>query len=109
MACYLPKVNFTRLSAVFLYTLYCAILMLFLKIVAIVISLLYSMSSLFYATTLTVNAQSDLQTIKYRNLVIDLGNGLKTNARLTIPAMGDGPFPGVIIFPGSGGGSVLPP
>jgi pimeloyl-ACP methyl ester carboxylesterase len=102
MACYLPKVNFTRLSAVFLYTLYCAILMLFLKIVAIVISLLYSMSSLFYATTLTVNAQSDLQTIKYRNLVIDLGNGIKTNARLNLPSIGDGPFPAVLLVPGSG-------
>src|SRR5918999_1010590 len=66
--------------------------MLFLKIVAIVISLLYSMSSLFYATTPTVNAQSDLQTIKYRNLVIDLGNGVKTNAQLTIPAVGNVTF-----------------
>ena len=83
--------------------------MLFLKIVAIVISLLYSVSSLLYATTLTVNAQSDLQTTKHRDMVIDLGNGLKTNAQLTIPAMGEGPFPGVIIFPGSGAGSVLPP
>ena len=76
--------------------------MLFLKIVAIVISLLYSMSSLFYATTLTVNAQSDLQTIKYRNLVIDLGNGVKTNARLNLPSIGDGPFPAVLLVPGSG-------
>src|SRR5918996_3439549 len=76
--------------------------MLFLKIVAIVISLLYSMSSLFYATTLTVNAQSDLQTIKYRNLVIDLGNGIKTNARLNLPSIGDGPFPAVLLVHGSG-------
>lgn len=67
------------------------------------------MYSLFYATTLTVNAQSDLQTTKHRDMVIDLGNGLKTNAQLTIPAIGEGPFPGVIIFPGSGAGSVLPP
>src|SRR5919112_490408 len=102
MTCYLPKVNFTRLSAVFLYTLYSAFRMLFLKIVAIVISLLYSMSSLFYATTPTVNAQSDLQTIKYRNLVIDLGNGVKTNARLNLPSIGDGPFPAVLLVPGSG-------
>ncbi|HYX56300.1 MAG TPA: alpha/beta fold hydrolase [Nitrososphaeraceae archaeon] len=60
------------------------------------------MSSLFYATTLTVNAQSDLQTIKYRNLVIDLGNGVKTNARLNLPSIGDGPFPAVLLVPGSG-------
>lgn len=26
-------------------------------------------------------AQQDIQTIKYRNLVIDLGNGVKTNAQ----------------------------
>jgi uncharacterized protein len=76
--------------------------MLFLKIVTIVISLLYSISSLFYATTPTVNAQSDLQTIKYRNLVIGLGNGIKTNARLNLPAIGDGPFPGVLLVHGSG-------
>src|SRR5215469_14219575 len=30
--------------------------------------------------------QQYIQTIKYRNLVIDLGNGLKTNAQLTYPA-----------------------
>jgi len=47
--------------------------------------------------------------VKHRNLTIDLGNGLKTNAQLTIPAIGKGPFPGVIIFPGSGASSVLPP
>jgi uncharacterized protein len=42
-------------------------------------------------------------------MVIDLGNGLTTKAQLTIPAVGEGPFPGVVIFPGSGGSSVLPP
>jgi len=34
-------------------------------------------------------AQQYIQTIKYRNLVIDLGNGLKTNAQLTYPAIGE--------------------
>ena len=47
-------------------------------------------------------AQSDIQTTKYRNMVIDLGDGLKTNARLNLPANGDGPFPGVLLVPGSG-------
>jgi pimeloyl-ACP methyl ester carboxylesterase len=47
-------------------------------------------------------AQSDIQTIKYRNLVIDLGNGVKTNAQLTLPAIGNGPFPGILLVPGSG-------
>jgi uncharacterized protein len=47
-------------------------------------------------------AQPYIQTIKYRNLVIDLGNGVKTNAQLTLPAVGKGPFPGVLLIPGSG-------
>jgi len=47
-------------------------------------------------------AQPFIQTIKYRNLVIDLGNGLKTNAQLTLPAIGKGPFPGVLLISGSG-------
>jgi alpha-beta hydrolase superfamily lysophospholipase len=47
-------------------------------------------------------AQSYVQTIKQRNLVIDLGNGLKTNAQLTIPAIGKGPFPAVLLVQGSG-------
>jgi uncharacterized protein len=47
-------------------------------------------------------AQSYVQTIKYRNLVIDLGNGVKTNAQLTYPAIGKGPFPGVLLIHGSG-------
>src|SRR6266496_1518150 len=47
-------------------------------------------------------AQQYIQTIKYRNLVIDLGNGVKTNAQLTYPAFGKGPFPGVLLIQGSG-------
>ena len=70
---------------------------------------LYSISSVLSGNNLTVLAQQDLETVKYRDLIIDLGNGLKTNAQLTIPAVGEGPFPGVVIFPGSGGSSVLPP
>ena len=61
------------------------------------------------ATVTDVYAQPSIQTVKHRNLTIDLGNGLKTNAQLTIPAVGVGPFPGVIIFPGAGAYSVLPP
>ena len=48
-----------------------------------------------------IHAQPDLETIKYRNIVIDLGNGVKTNAQLTIPAVGNGPFPGVLLVHGS--------
>src|SRR6266540_5004524 len=47
-------------------------------------------------------AQQYIQTIKYRNIVIDLGNAVKTNAQLTFPAVGKGPFPGVLLIHGSG-------
>jgi uncharacterized protein len=47
-------------------------------------------------------AQQYIPTIKYRNLVIDLGNGVKTNAQLTYPAIGKGPFPAVVLIQGSG-------
>jgi uncharacterized protein len=47
-------------------------------------------------------AQPFIQTVKSRDLVIDLGNGIKTNAQLTIPAVGNGPFPGVLLVAGSG-------
>jgi alpha-beta hydrolase superfamily lysophospholipase len=47
-------------------------------------------------------AQQYIQTIKFRNLVIDLGNGVKTKAQLTYPAIGKGPFPAVLLIQGSG-------
>ena len=47
-------------------------------------------------------AQPFIETVKSRDLVIDLGNGIKTNAQLTIPAVGSGPFPGVLLVAGSG-------
>jgi uncharacterized protein len=50
----------------------------------------------------TAQAQASIQTVKHRNLVLDLGNGVKTNAQLTIPAVGEGPFPGALLIHGSG-------
>ena len=50
----------------------------------------------------TALAQPSIQTIKFRNLVIDLGNGVKTSAQLTYPAVGKGPFPGFLLIHGSG-------
>jgi len=47
-------------------------------------------------------AQSDLQVVKNRNLTLDLGNGIFTNAQLSYPAIGKGPFPGVLLVPGAG-------
>ncbi len=42
------------------------------------------------------------ETVRRRDLVIDLGDGLKTDAQLTLPVMGEGPFPGVLLIHGSG-------
>ena len=47
-------------------------------------------------------AQPSVETVKHRNLTINLDNGLKTNAELTVPAVGEGPFPGVLLIHGSG-------
>jgi hypothetical protein len=47
-------------------------------------------------------AQPFIQTLKNRDMVIDLGNGIQTNARLTIIAIGNGPFPGVLLIAGPG-------
>ena len=78
-----------------------------MKVLLIIISIiivlsLYSISFLFAENNFTIHAQQDLETIKYRDLVIDLGNGVKTNAQLTIPAVGNGPYPGVLLVHGSG-------
>ena len=75
-----------------------------MKILVIVIFICSGFFFLFYgaAAIVIVHAQSDLQTTKYRNMVIDLGDGSKTDARLNLPAIGDGPFPGVLLIPGSG-------
>jgi uncharacterized protein len=54
----------------------------------------------YYSTSAL--AQPFLETVKHRDLVIDLGNGIQTNAQLTFPAVGNGPFPGVLLVAGSG-------
>jgi hypothetical protein len=79
-----------------------------LKTVTAMIAIIFSPDSISFlvygssAANFTVYAQSYLQTINYRNKVIDLGNGLKTNAQLTYPAVGKGPFPGILLISGSG-------
>jgi uncharacterized protein len=47
-------------------------------------------------------AQPFIETVKSRDLVIDLGNGIQTSAQLTFPAVGNGPFPGVLLVHGTG-------
>jgi len=89
--------------------LYVSITITAVFLIAMSVSIL-SESTLHHHTTIAeAYAQPYVETVKHRNLTIDLGNGLKTNAQLTFPAIGRGPFPGVIIFPGSGAGTVLPP
>lgn len=66
--------------------------------------LILSLCSLSFNEPLFSNiwAQSDLQVVKNRNLTLDLGNGIFTNAQLSYPAIGKGPFPGVLLVPGAG-------
>jgi pimeloyl-ACP methyl ester carboxylesterase len=66
---------------------------------------MFSLSTLCNSTlnfSTSALAQPFIETVKYRDLVIDLGNGTQTNAQLTIPAVGKGPFPGVLLVAGSG-------
>jgi uncharacterized protein len=53
----------------------------------------------FFSQTL---AQSDIQVIKYRNLTLAVGNGVTTNAQISYPTIGNGPFPSILLIPGSG-------
>ena len=87
--------------------LYVSITITAVFLIAMSVSIL-SESTLHHNTTIAeAYAQPYVETVKNRNLTIDLGNGLKTNAQLTFPAIGKGPYPGVIIFPGAGAGSVI--
>ena len=89
--------------------LYVSITIISVFLFAMSVSIL-SESALDHHTAVTeVYAQPYVETVKHRNLTIDLGNGLKTNAQLTTPAVGEGPFPGVIFFGPAGAGSVLSP
>jgi alpha-beta hydrolase superfamily lysophospholipase len=73
-----------------------------LMVVVAMFSLSILSNSSFNNYSTSTLAQPFVETIKYRNLVIDLGNGIQTNAQLTIPAVGNGPFPGVLLVAGSG-------
>ena len=95
-----PKVLMLYFQTLYTSAITIAILKILL-ILSIILSL-YSISLLLSGNNFTILAQQDLETIKYRNMVIDLGNGVKTNAQVTIPAIGNGPFPGVLLVQGSG-------
>jgi uncharacterized protein len=79
------------------------ILSLGLLIVVVAIFSLPVLSNPMFNKYLTsAQAQPFVQTVKHRDLIIDMGNGIQTNAQLTIPAVGNGPFPGVLLVHGSG-------
>ena len=78
-----------------------SILSLGLLMVVAMFSLSILSDSTFKYSTSAI-AQPFVQTVKHRDLTIDLGNGIQTNAQLTIPAVGNGPFPGVLLVAGSG-------
>ncbi len=71
-----------------------------LMVVVMLSSSILSNSTFNYSTSAL--AQPFIETVKHRDLVIDLGDGIQTNAQLTIPAVGNGPFPGVLLVAGSG-------
>jgi pimeloyl-ACP methyl ester carboxylesterase len=58
--------------------------------------------ALMLLSSITPASALETETISRRDLVIDLGDGLTTEAQLTFPAVGDGPFPGVLLIPGGG-------
>ncbi len=49
-----------------------------------------------------IYAQQDLQLMKSKNLQMELDGNLTTNAQLTFPVVGDGPYPGILLITGSG-------
>ncbi len=55
-----------------------------------------------FLSSIPSSAALDQETISRRDLVIDLGDGLTTDAQLTFPAVGGGPFPGMLLVHGSG-------
>jgi pimeloyl-ACP methyl ester carboxylesterase len=90
----------TNMKLVLMVLIITIVFSIYSSSVVILLSSISSSSSMIM--TPSAYAQPNLQTIKSRNLVIDLGNGLKTKAQLTYPALGKGPFPAVLLVHGSG-------
>jgi pimeloyl-ACP methyl ester carboxylesterase len=65
------------------------------KITAILLLLIF--------TTQIPSATADLpKSIRRIEISIELGEGVETNAQITYPALGEGPFPVVLLVPGGG-------
>jgi uncharacterized protein len=73
--------------------------MITLTMLTIIITCSYS---LFTPLSLPIYAQPDLPVIKAKNLQIELDDNLTTNAQLTLPIVGQGPYPGILLITGSG-------
>ena len=72
--------------------------------VIIIVTSVVCLPLVFAFTTEAQQQQQLLQTIKKRDLTIELDRQqqLQTRAQLTLPAVGDGPFPAVLLIHGSG-------
>ncbi|MDQ3840074.1 MAG: alpha/beta hydrolase [Thermoproteota archaeon] len=74
--------------------------------ITITITLIAILLTYFYSVTtplsVPIYAQQDLQLVKSKNLQIELDDNLTTNAQLTFPAVGQGPYPGILLISGSG-------
>ena len=57
---------------------------------------------IIFLSSLPSASALEQETISRRDLVIDLGDGLTTDAQLTFPSVGKGPFPSVLLIHGSG-------
>ena len=98
----MPKYSHSSYCSMSNYSLRCLTIFGMLLIGTVAAVALYSISFAMSGNNFTILAQQDLETKKYRNMVIDLGDGVKTGAQLTLPAVGNGPFPGVLLIHGSG-------
>ena len=54
-----------------------------------------------YATTAHEN-NNNSKTIRHRDLTIDLGNGIQTNAELTMPVLANRSLPAILLIHGIG-------
>ncbi|MFZ1878019.1 MAG: alpha/beta fold hydrolase, partial [Nitrososphaeraceae archaeon] len=82
--------------------LYVSIAIITVSLLALLFLILSELTLDHHTAVTQAYAQPSAQTVKHRDLTIDLGNGVKTNAELTVPVVGVGPFPGVLLIPGSG-------
>jgi pimeloyl-ACP methyl ester carboxylesterase len=58
--------------------------------------------AIMFLSSVTPASALETETISQRDFIIDLGGGLTTDAQMTFPAVGKGPFPSVLLIPGGG-------